>query len=593
MLEMTSTLKQILLLMGPARRARWALLVLGALLVSLIEAFAALLVALLLSTIVAPDQPLNIPLFDQVGILSDDGSTRSALGALVIGVFLARAGLLVIQAYAQGRVAHNTGAEISSRLLGGYLRMPYEWLLRRDAGELVRNVYASSAEVVAYILLPLIQGISELLVLMGLAIILAVAAPIPAVIAAAFLGVVVATVHRSIRPRLYRYGHEVSASHSVTLQALQQALSGVREIKVLEVEGAVVQQFASQRRAFSRANYMRSTLTEMPRVAIEGSVAIFTAVLLMVAVISTEAPENVLSVAGLFAYAAFRALPSVSRILNAVNNIKFGQAPLQAVYNDLVLVEPTDPRTPAHVLSEPLEKLSLVHVSFRYANGQPPALKDVSVQVMGGEVLGIAGGTGSGKSTLVQIMAGLLVPSSGDIRINSSLVTSPWRWGHILGLVSQEVFLSNDTVRRNIALGVPDELIDEDRIEEAIELAQLRETVHHLPAGLDSVVGDRGMRLSGGQRQRIAVARALFRDPDVLILDEGTSALDVITEVDLIAALKAARKPRTIIHVAHRLTSLRSCSRILVLEAGQLIDEGCFDELAGRNEAFRQAAQRS
>jgi ABC-type multidrug transport system fused ATPase/permease subunit len=237
-------------------------------------------------------------------------------------------------------------------------------------------------------------------------------------------------------------------------------------------------------------------------------------------------------------------------------------------------------------------ELRFDHVSFAYATGGTEVLRDIDLTIRRGEFLGICGPTGGGKSTLVDLLVGLLQPTDGSITVDGvPLGRRPLWWWSQLGVVSQQVFLIDDTLRNNIAFGDRVSVgIDEDRLARCVQRAQLDPVVAQFPAGLDTIVGERGVRLSGGQRQRVAIARALYREPEVLVLDEGTSALDGATERALVAAIDEATHERTLIAIAHRISTIRDADRILVVADGRIVDQGTHDELLARSELFQALA---
>lgn len=589
-------LRRVLYAIGPARRRRWYVLLTLAVAVTALEALAAIAIGALLALVVSPEASADLPLLGELEAFSAGGSTPYTGAAVALLIFFAfRGGFLLFQIYAQSRIGQNTGVELSARLLDGYLRMPYVFHLSRSSAELIRNAYTTAAEVVVYVLVPLVQGISEVFVILGLATVLLLASPGPAVAAGAAVAFGIYLIQRMTRPRLLAYGAANNEYLSTTLESLQQAVSGVREIRTLGAEHFFLTGFVRERRKLARANYMRSTVAELPRILVETTLLLGVVLLLVLTISSEASPREALAVVGLFAYSAFRALPSVNRIVAAVNNCRFGAAALEIVCDDLERVEVRSSLSKGnYAIQGPIDEIALDKLTFRYGGATEPALLDVSLRIAAGQSIGIAGGSGSGKSTLVHVIAGLLSPSEGHIHVNNKPVPSDrWRWSGQLGFVPQEVFLVNDTIRRNICLGLPDHLIEQERLDWVLQIAQLDQTVENSPDGLSTVVGDRGMRLSGGQRQRISIARALYHAPDVLILDEGTSALDVLTERKVIEGLAKSATPRTLIHVAHRLSSLHDCDRILVLEEGHVTDQGSFSELASRNDAFREAARAS
>lgn len=579
---------------GPARLRRWYVLVALAVVVTALEAFAAIAIGALLALVVSPEGSSDLPILGELEVFSAGGSAPYTGAAVALFLFFAfRGACLLFQIYAQSRIGQNTGVELSARLLDGYLRMPYAFHLSRPSAELIRNAYTTAAEVVVYVLVPLVQGISEVLVIVGLATVLLLASPGPALAAGATVAFGIYLIQRVTRPRLLAYGAANNKHLSTTLESLQQAITGAREIRTLGAEHFFLSGFVEERRKLARASYMRSTVADLPRILVETALVLGVVFLLVLTISSKASPRETLAAVGLFAYAAFRALPSVNRIVAAVNNCRFGAAALKIVCDDLERVEVRSSRSKDdYAIPGLVHEVALDKIAFRYDGATDPALSDVSLRITAGESIGIAGDSGSGKSTLVHVIAGLLTPSEGHIRVNNGPApANGWRWSGQVGFVPQEVFLVNDTIRRNICLGLPDQIIEQERLDWVLQLTQLDQTVAECPDGLSTVVGDRGMRLSGGQRQRISIARALYHAPDLLILDEGTSALDVLTERKVIEGLARSATPRTLIHVAHRLTSLHDSDRILVLEGGRLTDQGSFSELASRNDAFREAAR--
>jgi ATP-binding cassette subfamily C protein len=306
-----------------------------------------------------------------------------------------------------------------------------------------------------------------------------------------------------------------------------------------------------------------------------------------------------LALLGIFGYAVVRLVPGVNRMVGAANRMRFGRAAIENVYRDLVLVAPSPASLDAvkdglapqdEVVFE--KSIKLDNTSFSYVGASHPGVLAVDFEIAKGDFVGIVGPTGSGKTTLMDLIAGLLEPSSGsvlvdgrDIRLNLA------GWQSKIGIVPQNVFLIDDTLRRNIALGIPDESIDGRALAETISAAQLGEFVESLDRGLDTVVGERGVRVSGGQRQRVAIARALYHRPELLLFDEGTAALDTLTEAALLQALEGLRGNYTMVSIAHRLASVRTCDLIVLMIDGRVVDLGSYDELLIRNPTFERMAR--
>jgi ATP-binding cassette, subfamily B, bacterial PglK len=591
---MMTTLRQALHLLGRDQRGRWAALVAVALVASAFEMIGAAMVYVLLALVVEPSGRVELPIVGDVRALAGDLDESAFLLALVGGMaifFVLRACIRVGVAYMQRRVAENAGARLSSRLVEGYLRWPYAMHLHRNSAQLIRNGHQAVKQLVRDVFLPMIRVSAEFVVVVGMLVLLAAVAPGATALAALVLGGAAAVLLIYVQPRLKRLGTVAHRDSRETLHIFKQSLEGLRDIKLLGRERYFAGRYRDSRLRYARARYLHSTITELPHTVMELALIGFIMGYFVVALVSGATGQETLSVLGLFAYAGFRLQPSLQQILIGLNNLKYSSAPLDDLHADLVAVER---HAPTDVASEPLPfagSIVLDSVSYRYEGADRRALCDVSLRIRCGEVLGICGPTGGGKTTLVDVITGLLCPTSGQVTVDGRDVEANLRaWQRNLGVVPQQVFLVDDTLRRNVALGVPDDRIDEDAVREAVELAQLSSFVDALPLGLDTGVGERGVRLSGGQRQRISIARALYRRPAVLVFDEGTSALDNETESVLMAALEALRGERTIIHVAHRLTTVRRSDRIALVDGGRIRGVGDFETLYRGNEHFRRLA---
>jgi ATP-binding cassette subfamily C protein len=375
------------------------------------------------------------------------------------------------------------------------------------------------------------------------------------------------------------------------LKSLQQSLGGVKEVKVLGRERFFFDDFTSRHGALTRLRSHHSTLSAAPRLIIE---TIFIAGMLFVIsslVMSSEVEAGLMPQLGLFAYAGVRLIPSASRALADLNNIRFGSSVTRRLYNDYIQCTSFLEPSPANHAKNEItftDRVEITHLTYTYEESPRPVLTDISLTIRRGETIGIVGPTGAGKSTLIDLLLGLLSPSAGGIFSDGKNITlSPRSWRTKIGYVPQNIFLIDDTIRRNIALGVNDKEISEQKLRNAIRLAQLEDYVHSLPLGLHTIVGERGVRLSGGQRQRIAIARALYHEPELLMFDEATSALDNQTEREVIQAIETLRGKKTLVIVAHRLSTVRSCDFLVFLKEGKIAACGTFDKLLAHNEDFR------
>jgi ATP-binding cassette subfamily C protein len=600
-LRARETFDQILVFIEPGQRAPWVAVALLACVVTGLEVASALLIFILARLLADPSASLVIPVVGDVREILPDASDDRVLIVVMVSVsafFLVRAGVVLLQSYTGGRIAEHAGVRLSSRLLKGYLAMPYPLHQQRNSAELIRNVTDAVNDVVQYTLLPSVRLASELLVVGGLALTLALTSPFAAAVAVALFAPLMWLLFRFIQPRIAALGREDHDLAKSALLSLHQSLHGFRDIAILGRQEWFHERYARIRLAIARIRYLRWLYGDIPRIALETSLVLFVALFVAASVALGRSPAESVPVLGMFAYAGLRILPSLNHVVLEINGLRYGAAAAAEVHRDLVLLEAAAPQPLSPAAAEGQKEMTLREsirlegVGYRYPGASEDALADVNLEIRRGESIGVVGPTGSGKSTLIDVIVGLLPVASGRVLVDGTDIQSDLRgWQRNLGMVPQSVYLLDDSLRRNIALGVDDDSIDEDAVREAVALAQLGDFLASQPRGLDTVVGERGARLSGGERQRVAIARALYRHPDVLVLDEGTSALDSATEAALVEALASTGRERSMIVVAHRLTSVRDCSRILFVDSGRVVDSGAYDDLLARNAEFRRMAR--
>jgi ATP-binding cassette, subfamily B, bacterial PglK len=589
-----ATVRQTFDLIGREHPRRWAALVVLALFVSGFEIVGALLVYVLLALVVDPSGALSLPVIGDVRALFPDVEERTLLLATVgaMAAFFAVRGFVRVGAtYGQMRIAHNAGARLSNRIIEGYLRCPYALHLQRPSAELIRNGHQAVVDMVDNLAIPMVRMAAESVLVITMLVVLTLIAPGATGLAVLVVGGAAGLLLLVVQPRLKTLGAVHHEATMGTLASAQQALHGVRDIKVLGREAEFAQRYGRHRLRMARARYLLYTAAQLPTIVIETALLAFILAFFGIALLRGTPAENTLSILGLFAYVGFRLQPSLRDIVGGLNSIRFASTPLQDVHADLVtiqrLAEPADKPAPLPFR----EALEAEGVCFRYERAETDALRRINLTIRPGEQIGICGPTGGGKTTLIDVLTGLLEPTGGRVAVDGVDVHAhPRAWRRSLGVVPQMVFLTDDTLRRNIALGVPDEDIDDEAVAEAVGLAQLGPFIASLPRGLDTSVGERGVRISGGQRQRIAIARALYTRPSVLVFDEGTSALDNLTEEHLMSAIERLRGDHTIILVAHRLSTVQNCDRVVFLEGGLISGLGSYDDLAVSHPGFRAMA---
>lgn len=584
-------------LMLRSGRGRWLLLILLGVTVGFLEAAGAALVFVLMGMITAPNAAITLPVLGDLTTLFP-GSDRAELLLIVAGTmgvfFLVRGIAYLAQSYLQNRVAENTGVGLSDQLFTGYLNMPYAFHLQRNSASLIRTGYESVSGVVRGVFVPLVVIVSEGFLTLGVLTVLLIVNTIATVGAVVVLLPLVLILLRIVRPRLSSLGAENQEMSQRLIQSFQEGFRGIRDVKILGAQEFLHLRFVRDRAAFARTNYLRALLLEIPRVVLETILVLSVLFVMWTVLRAGGSAEGILVLLGTFAYALFRVLPSVNRIVANFNGLNFSMAAVEHVWNDLQMIDEHSSRSSIAALSQIdltfNEEIRVQSVSFAYPGTSKPVLRQLDVAIGKGEVVGIVGSTGSGKSTFVDVLMGLLDPDEGAILVDGvDIGPNLPAWQRKLGVVSQSVFLLDDTLRSNIAMGVDRDQINEARIAEAIRLADLTDVVAALSEGLDTMVGEAGVRFSGGQRQRVAIARALYRDPDVLILDEGTSALDGRTEAKVIENLTALQG-KTIVMIAHRLTTVSLADKIIVMEGGEIVGVGGYNDLVAQNASFKRLA---
>jgi len=583
LIDETTSTKLWYLLTSAQRRV--ALVLVGAMLIGMVlETLSIGLVipalALMTQSDLAVRYPVLVPWLNSLGNPSHERLVIAGMLTLV-AVFAVKSLFLAFLAWWQARFAFGFQADISHRLFTGYLRQPYIFHLQRNSAQLIRNTIGQVDEIRGVIETGLIL-VAESLVLIGILALLVIVEPVGTLVIMITFGLVGWIFGRFTQDRILRWGVARQFHEGLRLQHLQQGLGSAKDVRLLGRESDFLAQYQLHNIGNARVGEHQFVLRALPRLWLELLAVSGLAALVAVMIGQGKPLDALLPTLGLFAAAAFRLMPSVNRMLNAVQNLRFSLPVIDNLHSELLLFGTT--QAPQRGSFLPFKNtLLLDQVSFRYPCTEAFALRGVSLAIPRGTAVGFIGQTGAGKSTLVDIILGLLTPDSGSVRLDGIDIQSNLRgWQDQIGYVPQSIYLTDDTLRRNVAFGLPNEEINETAVWRAIRAAQLEGYVSEQPQGLDSMVGERGIRLSGGQRQRIGIARALYHDPSVLVLDEATSSLDTATERSVMESVRALRGDKTLIIVAHRLSTVEQCDRLFRLDQGRLIEEGETAALLGR-----------
>ncbi|WP_200833910.1 ABC transporter ATP-binding protein [Tabrizicola flagellatus] len=593
---MIGTYRKLFSLFDQTERRRFWILTGVMLLVAAAEIAGISAVLMLLNVLAAPETIQSNRTLSWLMHLSGLESAFSfQIGLAVLVLFVVMAGLTVkaLGTYATIRFSLMRGYSISSRLLAAYLSQPYAWFLDRNSAELEKNVLSEVDGLVDRVILPCLRLVANSLLVLAILGFLLMVDPLVTLFSGGVLGLGYGLIYLRFRGRLHRLGRVMMDAFENRFLVAQEATGGIKDVKLMGLEASYVRSYSTAARTAAQSGATMGAMSELPRFALEAIT--FGTMLALILLLLLKSGGNVTEIVptlGVIAFSTMRLLPSLQQIYHALVALRGATAILDAIVTDFRST-PALPMADA-VRTEPLRlerALELDGVSFAYAQAEKPTLRGVDLVIPARTTVGIVGGTGAGKTTLVDLILGLLTPDEGELRVDGVRITpeNMRAWQGTLGYVPQTIFLTDETIASNIAFGVPKDQIDMGAVERAARIAALHDfVVSDLPQGYQTFVGERGVRLSGGQRQRIGIARALYRDPTLLIMDEATSALDNITERVVMEAVNRIRADKTIILIAHRLTTVKTCDTIFLMDRGRLLAQGSYDELLAGNATFRR-----
>ena len=575
----------------PARdRWRWFLIVPVAGFAALIEAAGALAVFGLLRLVVDPEQVRTAPVVSRLWAMwPNDPRSLVALLALGVGVFyLLRAVFLSWAEWLRQGLVYRSSSIAAERLLARYLAADYLFHARRRAASLIEPMTRASDIAYELVAGSAVNILAEVVIILALAAVLIVSAP---PITLVTVGIVLAVVLVPIvitRRSWEKIGEAERALYQQQLHLLQQSLGAIKDVKVTGRQPLFEERFRHVKRDLGATKQRRAWAASLARLGVEATLIFSMLMVVFLVMRQSISGGDTVSVLALFAYTGFRVVPSANRIMLNAGYMREAHPWIRTMDDDMRNLRVPQARSYDHDRPLLQQSLGCDEVSFAYDGGPPLALDRVSFTINRGESVGIVGPTGAGKSTLVDVLLGLLPPTSGRVVIDGEPLEGRERaWQRQIGYVSQNIYLLDDSLRRNIAFGIADSAIDEARLQTAVALARLVEVVAALPLKLETIVGENGVRLSGGQRQRVAIARALYHDPAVLFFDEATAALDTQTEREVTEAIQTVRGTRTVIAIAHRLSTVKHCDRLIYLRDGRVAGIGTYQELLN-DPLFRQ-----
>ena len=506
------------------------------------------------------------------------------LFALGIIIFLLLILSLIVKAlttYLQERFVQLSEYNIGKRLIEIYLRQPYSWFLNRNSADLGKNILSEVMQVINNGIRPLIELIAKSLIAIALIILLFIVDPILTMIVGSSLGSAYVLIFYFVRNYLDKSGSLRLKNNQLRFTAVNEAFSATKEIKLGGLEKIFINIFSNSALIVAKSQAVALVVSQLPKYILEAIA--FGGILLIILYIMTQTGNfnSALPIISLYAFAGYRLLPALQQIYVSFTQLIFVGPSLSKLFNDMtnknILVENQD-----EGFLFPKNQIVLKNICYDYPDSKRTTIKNINIEILAKSIVGFVGPTGSGKTTLVDIILGLLDPKKGSLEIDGKIITKQnvRSWQRSIGYVPQNIYLSDDTIAANIAFGVQRNEIDLDLIEKSSKIANLHNfIINELPKKYDTIIGERGIRLSGGQRQRIGIARALYNNPKVLILDEATSSLDNQTEELVIKQVLNSNQDMTIIMIAHRLNTVKGCDIIFKLDKGEITDQGSYQKV--------------
>jgi len=587
------------ILKGSRRSLPWLLLLF--ILSSVLEALGIGLIGPFLNLAQQPERIQEIPLLEGVyEQLSLQSSSQFVpiLGLIIAVVFCIKSVLYFLSQKYIFQFSFNQKGQLISKLLEVYLSVSYVFYLRKNTASIIKNTIVETNNFTVQCLLPFLKAIANCTVVFVLVLLLAQTDLLLFVmILAIFLPTFL--LFYKLKKLFQKWGQEVSQSNQEIIRVLNHALGSIKDTRVIGCETYFQKQMEQQAKRFAAAATSSRSFQKLPRIVIETCLILFLVLFISIYQIFFEQNlQDLISILAVFAVAAIRLIPAASISIQAMGQMQNASYSVDMLYLDLKEIEKqefTKHLDLEHSLNignnSPYSvnpsltftnQVELRNVVYRYPDTLEAALDNIYLTIQKGQSIAFIGKSGAGKTTLVDVILGLLEPESGDILVDDISIYKDIRsWQNLIGYIPQSIFLMDETIERNIAFGVPDHLIDAERMNQAIKAAQLTELVEQLPDGIKTSVGERGIRLSGGQRQRIGIARVLYHEREILVLDEATSALDNETEKLVSEAIQSLSGTKTMIIIAHRLTTVEHCDCIYLLEQGRLVKSGTYQEVVG------------
>lgn len=584
---------KIIDLFSPREKRNLALVFLGAVFMAIIEVIG---IGSIMPFMAVASQPSMVESNEYLSwayeLLGFENTTSFLvfLGIAMIAFLLFSNFVTALMHYVKIRFTSMRRHSLSTTLMKSYLGQPYPYFLNKDSHGFIKNINSEIEHVITGSLMRFVDLVTKVIQVLLITGFLFFVNPVSTLGVSVSILLLYGIVYSFTRGPLKRLGKQRYELNSQRARIVSETFWGIKEVKVMGLEQAFLQEYTGPSKQIAREKTNHEIIGDIPKFALEAVAFSSILVFVLISIVHGGGFSEAATDIGLFAYAGYRLIPAIQGLFKSLTKVRYGSATAERIMEEFAQVAEAEPLAKKPATPMPItQELRLEDIYYTYPSSDQAVLKGISLDIPVRQSIGLAGKTGSGKTTLVDLILGLHRQQSGQILVDGlALDSSNLRnWQANLGYVPQFIYLSNSSVAQNIAFGVPPSKIDMDAVRLAAHMAQIDDFIEtELPMGYDTRIGERGVRLSGGQRQRVGIARALYRNPDVLILDEATSALDRHTEDAVMNAIESLSGQKTIIIIAHRLSTLKSCHQIYLIEAGGITDAGTYEELTERNPYF-------